>query len=78
MKKSEKKVMITDKHHLAMSWCIKNKILVYPKVAINGYFMEVNDNGKIIRSPVVYTKSEMEAKGWELYLYFYQKFCNES
>jgi len=78
MTKLEKKVMVTDEHHLAMSWCFKHNIFIYPKVVKGGYKIEVNDNGKIIRSPVVYAKSEMEAKGWELYLYFYQKFCNES
>ena len=72
--KQKTDILLTDEHHLAMSWCIKNKILVYPKVTKNGYFMEVNDNGKLIRSPKIYTKSEMEAKGWELYLYFYRKF----
>lgn len=71
-------VLVTDEHHLAMSWCFKNNIKIYPKVVKDGYRIEVNDNGKLIRSPKVYAKSEMEAKSWELYLYFYRKFKNES
>jgi hypothetical protein len=55
-------VLVTDEHHLAMSWCFKNNIKIYPKVVKDGYRIEVNDNGKIIRSPKIYTKSEMESK----------------
>jgi hypothetical protein len=72
--KQSSSIFVTDEHHLAMSWCIRNNIYIYPKVAKNGYKIEINDNGKLIQSPNIYTKSEMENKGWELYLYFYQKF----
>jgi len=64
----------TDEHHKAMSWCIRHNIHIYPKVVKNGFKIEINDNGKIIRSPKVYTNYEMQLKAWELYLYFYKKF----
>lgn len=64
----------TDEHHKAMSWCFKNNIKIYPKVAKNGFRIEINDNGKLIRSPKVYSDLEVQLKMWELYLYFYKKF----
>lgn len=57
-----------------MSWCIRHNIYIYPKVVKNGFKIEINDNGKIIRSPKVYTNYELQLKAWELYLYFYKKF----
>ena len=64
----------TEEHHEAMSWCLKNNIKIYPKVAKNGFRIEINDNGKLIRSPKVYSDLEVQLKMWELYLYFYKKF----
>ena len=64
----------TDEHHKAMSWCLKNNIKIYPKVVKNGFRIEINDNGKLIRSPKVYSDLEVQLKMWELYLYFYKKF----
>ena len=65
---------MTDKHYAAMSFCFKNEIYIYPKVAKGGYTIEIQDKNKYLVSPVVYTKKEMEYKIWELYLYFYDKF----
>jgi hypothetical protein len=64
----------TEEHHEAMSWCLKNNIKIYPKVVKNGFRIEINDNGKLIRSPKVYLDLEVQLKMWELYLYFYKKF----
>ena len=64
----------TEEHHKAMSWCLKNNIKIYPKVVKNGFRIEINDNGKLIRSPKVYSHLEVQLKMWELYLYFYKKF----
>ena len=64
----------TEEHHKAMSWCLKNNIKIYPKVVKNGFRIEINDNGKLIRSPKVYSDLEVQLKMWELYLYFYKKF----
>ena len=64
----------TEEHHEAMSWCLKNNIKIYPKVAKSGFRIEINDNNKLIRSPKVYSDLEVQLKMWELYLYFYKKF----
>lgn len=72
--KQSTSIIVTDEHHKAMSWCLKNNIKIYPKVVKNGFRIEINDNGKLIRSPKVYSDLEVQLKMWELYLYFYKKF----
>ena len=59
----------------AISWCIKNGIKVYavPKDA-NQYFVEVVNNGNIIRSPKTYGRKDWSDKVYEIYLYYYRKY----
>ena len=47
----------------AISWCIKNGIKVYavPRDA-NQYFVEVDNNGNIIRSPKTYGRKDWSDK----------------
>jgi hypothetical protein len=59
----------------AISWCIKNGIKVYavPMNAKN-YFVEVDNNGNITRSPKTYNKKEWSDKVYDIYLYYYKKY----
>lgn len=67
-------IYTSEEHHLAMSWCFRHNIFIYPIVVKGGFQIEINDNGKIIKSPKIYDNYELQVKGWELYLYFYKKF----
>ena len=65
-----------NKYLKAQSWCLKNNIKIYI-VPIKGKkkcFVEINDNGELIRSPHTYTsQKDASDKIWDLYLYFYDK-----
>ena len=58
----------------AIGFCVDKGIKVYavPKND-KEYYVEVNDNGNIIRSPVTYGKKEWSEKIYELYVYYYKK-----
>lgn len=58
----------------AIAFCVDKGIKVYavPKND-KEYYVEVNDNGNIIRSPVTYGKKEWSEKIYELYVYYYKK-----
>jgi len=38
------------------------------------YFVEVDNNGNITRSPKTYNKKEWSDKVYEIYLYYYKKY----
>jgi len=58
--------------HACMQWCNNNGIKIYPIPDKNGeYFLEINNNGTIITSPVTYKKVESFTKIWELYCHYY-------
>lgn len=75
---------MTDEHYKAFGWCIKNNIKVY-MVPIKGkksVYIEIDMNGKKIRSPKVYAyqnyhkdfpNEDASSKIWELYLYLYKQ-----
>ena len=58
----------------AIGFCVDKGIKVYavPKND-KEYYVEVNDNGNIIISPVTYGKKEWSEKIYELYVYYYKK-----
>ena len=60
----------------AQSWCLKNNIKVYivPIQYKKECFVEIFDNGSLIRSPKKYKdQTEASNKMWDLYLYLYNK-----
>ena len=60
----------------AQSWCLKNNIKVYivPIQFKKECFIEIFDNGNLIRSPKKYKdQTEASDKIWDLYLYLYNK-----
>jgi len=73
-----------NKYLKAQSWCLENNIKVYI-VPIKGKkkcYVEINDNGELIRSPKTYAyqnahkdfpNEDASSKIWDLYLYLYNK-----
>ena len=60
----------------AQSWCLKNNIKVYivPIQYKKECFVEIFDNGSLIRSPKKYKdQTEASNKMWDLYLYLYNQ-----
>lgn len=65
---------MNNKAHKAMSWALKNGIKIYIVATRQGLGIVIEDNGKKIRSPDIYTNNkEASAKIWELYSYLYKK-----
>lgn len=58
----------------AISYCIDNGIKIYPvPKSQREYFVEVNDNGNIYRSPDTYNLKQWSDKIVELYTFYYYK-----
>lgn len=59
----------------AIAFCVDKGIKVYavPKTD-KEYYVEVNNNGNITRSPVTYDKKEWSEKIYELYVHYYKKY----
>lgn len=73
-KKIIKYKKVSEHHYKAMQWCLKNNIKVYVKPTTKGLKVEINDNNKVICSPIIYTNTDACDKCWELYLYIYRKY----
>jgi len=58
----------------AMGWCINNGIKIYPLPKGSYYELEINDNGKLIRSGKTYTAAKWADKVYELYTYYYDRY----
>jgi hypothetical protein len=57
-----------------MSWALKNGIKIYVVATKKGLGIVIEDNGKKVRSPDIYTNNKAaSAKIWELYTYLYEK-----
>ena len=58
-------------------WCVRNKIHIYP-VAVREarWTIEVKNKDNISRDPKDYTKSNIWAKVYEYYRYYYNKYSN--
>jgi hypothetical protein len=65
-----------DRNYLkAISYCMDKGIKIYavPK-SQREYFVEVNDNGNIYRSPEAYNLKQWSDKIVELYVFYYYKY----
>ena len=63
-----------NKYFKAQSWCLENNIKVYivPVKDSKAVFLEINDDGTLIRSPKTYAyQKDASDKIWDLYLYLY-------
>ena len=75
MARKRKQLVRYDRNYLkAISYCIDNGIKIYavPKTQ-KEYYVEVNDNGQVIRSPDTYGLKEWSDKIIELYTFYYYK-----
>ena len=60
-----RKKMYDENYLKAISYCMDNNI--------KKYYLEVNDNGQIIRSPEAYNLKQWSDKIVELYTFYYYK-----
>lgn len=65
---------MSEDHYKAIDWCFKEGIKLYPVYSRKSkdYHIEINNRGEMIHSGIRYTKSEVDAKVWELYLHYYK------
>ena len=64
-----------NKYFDAQSWCLKNGIKIYivPIRNRKECYVELNDNGKIIKSPITYKNQSIASdKIWDLFLHLYE------
>ena len=64
-----------NKYFDAQSWCLKNGIKIYivPIRNRKECHVELNDNGKIIKSPITYKNQSIASdKIWDLFLHLYE------
>jgi|TARA_R100000388_G_C7128230_1_gene104186 hypothetical protein len=64
-----------NKYFDAQSWCLEQGIKIYIVAMRNRKecFIEVNDNGKITKSPKTYKNQSIASeKIWDLYLHLYE------
>ncbi|QDP47666.1 MAG: hypothetical protein Tp123DCM300541_21 [Prokaryotic dsDNA virus sp.] len=64
-----------NKYFDAQSWCLKQGIKIYivPMRNRKECFIEVDDNGKITKSPNTYKNQSIASdKIWDLYLHMYK------
>ena len=69
-----------NKYFKAQSWCLENNIKVYivPVKGSKAVFLEINDDGTLIKSPHTYTyQKDASDKIWDLYLYLYNNKNNK-
>jgi hypothetical protein len=62
----------------AYIWCINNNIKIAPFAVANSsprkWWIDVNTQGKIKRSPYQYDESQIWHKLFELYVFYYKKY----
>ena len=60
----------------AYIWCIRNKIFISPLATGNGsWYIEINNGGKVNRSPESYGPTTIWIKLYEFYKYYYNKYA---
>ena len=65
----------TDKDNEAYNWCIKNGIKISPTAYSEGaWWLDIENNGKINRSPKKFIKTIVWEKMYEYYNYYYDKY----
>jgi len=59
----------------AWRWGLKNKVYISPFAASNTeWWIDINVNGKEVRSPKKYSGKEIWLKIYELYIYYFNKY----
>ena len=71
-------IMPTAEMYKHMQWCCKNGIKISPFAASTfEWYIDININDKINRSPEVYKKVVIWEKIFEFYKYYYNKHENK-
>tara|TARA_R110002110_G_scaffold214204_3_gene427812 strand:- start:2773 stop:3009 length:237 start_codon:yes stop_codon:yes gene_type:complete len=73
-KKKKINIVVTEKHHKALQWCLQNDIKVGVLPTKKGLKVEIDERGKKIISPETYSQEDAQKKCWQLYLYLYNKY----
>jgi len=64
----------SDADSKAYDWCIKNGIYISPTAKTEGaWWLDIENNGKVNRSPKTFTKTAIWEKMYEYYNYYYGK-----
>ena len=69
----------TPEEHKAMSWCLKNDIIVAPlaadKVVANpqNFYIDIIIQGRLNRNPNTFKAKELWPQIYKYYLYYYAK-----
>lgn len=64
-----------EKSWEAYRWCIKNRIYISPLAKSNTeWYIVIENNGKINKSPDTYGKNIIWPKVFEFYKYYYDKY----
>ena len=62
----------------AYRWCINNGIYISPYCKENfvSWYIDIEINGKVNRSPKFFNEKELWEKIFEYYKYYYKKYAN--
>jgi len=78
-KKQKKEIYSYDqKDFKAYRWCINNGIYISPYCKENfvSWYIDIEINGKVNRSPKFFNEKELWEKIFEYYKYYYKKYAN--
>ena len=63
------------KEHEAMRWCVTNNIRISPRaLTLSSWYIDIDLNGRITRSPDAYKKVEIWKQIFKYYKYYYEKY----
>ena len=70
----EKHYKILEDYYKAFDWAEKNHKRIYPVKRGSKFILVLEDNGKIKTSGKEYSKTEIDLKAKEYYIYLWKKF----
>ena len=76
-KKKQKEIYSYDKKDFeAYRWCINNGIYISPYCKENfvSWYIDIEINGRVNRSPKFFNEKELWEKIFEYYKYYYEKY----
>ena len=77
-KKQKEKYSYDKKDFEAYRWCINNGIYISPYCKENfvSWYIDIEINGRVNRSPKFFNEKELWEKIFEYYKYYYKKYAN--
>ncbi len=79
-KKKQKEVYAYNEEDFkAYRWCINNKIYISPFCKENfvSWYIDIEINGRVNRSPGYFNEKKLWEKIFEYYKYYYKKYAKE-